>query len=410
MYYIQTDMLGSWEKVVNASKGVVQSCHFDPWGNRMTTNNWAAQHPDSVFQFRRGFTGHEHYDRFGIINMNARLYDPAIGRFFSPDPQVQNPFLTQGYNRYSYCGNNPVMYTDPDGEFVWWIPAVIGATIGMYAGGVMANNGEYRPWRWNYRSGTTWGYMAGGAVGGFLSGWAGGAIASSQIPMANTASIMFSSSINSIGTSLYTGGRTPVSVSFGFASYDFTNNSWEHLFKVGNTWYENLGYGLGAMANASDFLMGTNPQDVDLITEHEGHGHSAIVESNSATGNGLNDPNGIISVGLNYHAIGAKNNWHWTKGQNHWYTYTADEYPIWRYTLNVNKETILRYGDWLNSLENTGRLIYSVELSSCVTHASVALNLSGVFNIGIHPYLLSSQMYLWSNGVRPWSYSYLLNL
>ena len=129
MYYIQTDMLGSWEKVVNASKGVVQSCHFDPWGNRMTTNNWAAQHPDSVFQFRRGFTGHEHYDRFGIINMNARLYDPAIGRFFSPDPQVQNPFSTQGYNRYSYCGNNPVMCTDPDGEFVWWIP-LIGAAVG----------------------------------------------------------------------------------------------------------------------------------------------------------------------------------------------------------------------------------------------------------------------------------------
>lgn len=48
--------------------------------------------------------------------MNARLYDPAICRFFSPDPQVQNPFSTQGYNRYSYCGNNPVMYTDPDGE------------------------------------------------------------------------------------------------------------------------------------------------------------------------------------------------------------------------------------------------------------------------------------------------------
>lgn len=116
MYYIQTDMLGSWERVVNASKGVVQSSHFDPWGNRMTVANWTAHHPDSVFQFRRGFTGHEHYDRFGIINMNARLYDPAIGRFFSPDPQVQNPFSTQGYNRYSYCGNNPVMYTDPDGE------------------------------------------------------------------------------------------------------------------------------------------------------------------------------------------------------------------------------------------------------------------------------------------------------
>ncbi len=61
-------------------------------------------------------TGHEHYDRFRIINANARLYDPVIGRFFSPNPFVQAPDFTQNYNRYSYCMNNPVMYSDPDGE------------------------------------------------------------------------------------------------------------------------------------------------------------------------------------------------------------------------------------------------------------------------------------------------------
>jgi RHS repeat-associated protein len=66
----------------------------------------------------RDFTGHEHYDRFHIVNANARLYDPVIGRFFSPDPFVQAPDFTQNYNRYSYCLNNPVMYSDPNGEFV----------------------------------------------------------------------------------------------------------------------------------------------------------------------------------------------------------------------------------------------------------------------------------------------------
>jgi len=64
----------------------------------------------------RDFTGHEHYDRFHIVNANARLYDPVIGRFFSPDPFVQAPDFTQNYNRYSYCMNNPVMFCDPDGE------------------------------------------------------------------------------------------------------------------------------------------------------------------------------------------------------------------------------------------------------------------------------------------------------
>lgn len=47
-------------------------------------------------------------------NANARLYDPVIGRFFSPDPFVQAPDFTQNYNRYSYCLNNPVMFSDTD--------------------------------------------------------------------------------------------------------------------------------------------------------------------------------------------------------------------------------------------------------------------------------------------------------
>ena len=63
-----------------------------------------------------GYTGHEHLPWFGLVNMNARLYDPALGRFLSPDPEVQQPDGTQGFNRYSYCLNNPLRYVDLDGE------------------------------------------------------------------------------------------------------------------------------------------------------------------------------------------------------------------------------------------------------------------------------------------------------
>jgi hypothetical protein len=161
----------------------------------------------------------------------------------------------------------------------------------------------------------------------------------------------------------------------------------------------NVGYELGALANVSDILTGFKPQKVDLVTEHsDATGHSAIVEEGSNAGG--ND--GIISVGPDWKNASENSTWHWTKGTNAWKSYSdgTKAHPIWRQTLNVNKGTINKYGQWLNKLENAGKLVYSVELSSCVTHTSVALNLSGVFNIGIHPYLLNAQMYLWSNGIN----------
>ena len=66
--------------------------------------------------------------------MNARLYDPAIGRFLSPDPYVQMPDFTQNFNRYAYAFNNPMKFVDPDGEIAWFIPVIIGAVVGAYTG------------------------------------------------------------------------------------------------------------------------------------------------------------------------------------------------------------------------------------------------------------------------------------
>ncbi|MDR2907815.1 MAG: hypothetical protein LBU91_07500 [Bacteroidales bacterium] len=69
--------------------------------------------------YTRGYTGHEHVDMFGLINMNGRMYDPVLGRFLSPDPYVADGTYSQDFNRYSYARNNPLSYTDPSGEFVF---------------------------------------------------------------------------------------------------------------------------------------------------------------------------------------------------------------------------------------------------------------------------------------------------
>ncbi|MDL2262674.1 hypothetical protein LJC11_04125, partial [Bacteroidales bacterium OttesenSCG-928-I21] len=52
--------------------------------------------------------------------MNGRMYDPVISRVLSPDNFVQNPDNAQNYNRYSYCLNNPLKFTDPSGMLIDW--------------------------------------------------------------------------------------------------------------------------------------------------------------------------------------------------------------------------------------------------------------------------------------------------
>ena len=131
---------------------------------------------------RRGFTGHEHYPQLKIINMNGRLYDPVIGRFFSPDKYVANGTFTQDFNRYSYARNNPLMYTDPDGEFIW-IPIVVGVAVAAitYTAQVATSEGGFRNWDWGhfvfsvgmgaFSGAATWGIgSAFGAVGSTLLG------------------------------------------------------------------------------------------------------------------------------------------------------------------------------------------------------------------------------------------------
>jgi RHS repeat-associated protein len=62
------------------------------------------------------FTGQEDDDDLGLYNFKARLYDPVLGRFISPDPIIPDPTDLQSFNRYSYVKNNPLRYIDPTGN------------------------------------------------------------------------------------------------------------------------------------------------------------------------------------------------------------------------------------------------------------------------------------------------------
>jgi RHS repeat-associated protein len=123
---------------------------YDTWGARRNPDGRPAL-PGTQFRSsagRREFTGHEAINNVGVINMNGRLYDPALGRFLAADPTVQSPGDLQNYNRYSYVLNNPLRYTDPTGyhvEFtenqtkaIQWGVAILGTVCTIATDGICA--------------------------------------------------------------------------------------------------------------------------------------------------------------------------------------------------------------------------------------------------------------------------------
>lgn len=184
VYHILRDHLGSITHVLNSSGTVVQELSYDAWGRLRNPSTFALYTPTNEPEpyLGRGYCGHEHLTGLGLINMNARLYDPLLGRFLSPDPYVQAPEFSQSFNRYSYCMNNPLKFNDRTGEIIGIDDLIIiaGVVVGAYLGGAVANNNQWNPAKWNYSSFWTYAGIVGGGV---LGGYAGSAIAAGNLTL-----------------------------------------------------------------------------------------------------------------------------------------------------------------------------------------------------------------------------------
>ncbi len=118
--YLHSDRMGSVDTITDAAGAVLERHGYDAFGKPLTSD-WedaggllhSGEYPTATTT--RGFTAHEHLDAHGLIHMNGRAYDPAMGRFLSVDPYIQNPRNSQSLNPYSYVLNNPLSATDPTG-------------------------------------------------------------------------------------------------------------------------------------------------------------------------------------------------------------------------------------------------------------------------------------------------------
>lgn len=105
--YYHTDMLGSPVAATSKTGAILWQERYQPYGEKEL--NEAA--PDNNI----GYTGHRNED-YGLVYMQARYYDPEIGRFYGVDPKDFTETNFQSFNRYAYANNNPYAFIDPDGR------------------------------------------------------------------------------------------------------------------------------------------------------------------------------------------------------------------------------------------------------------------------------------------------------
>ena len=125
-YWYGKNLQGDITAIRNASGTLVAQYAYDAWGKhiRITdgSGNDVSDNPNHIaninpFRYR----GYYFDVETGWYYLNARYYDPNVGRFLSPEPNIyvgkfdENAGLIR-YNVYAYCANNPVMYKDESGE------------------------------------------------------------------------------------------------------------------------------------------------------------------------------------------------------------------------------------------------------------------------------------------------------
>ena len=113
LHWVGADHLGGTVRVLNDSFTALDGMRYKPYGEDRDAG--------TALVTDRKFTGQTEDEAAGLYWYASRAYDPAIGRFVSPDPIVPDHFNPQTLNRYSYVYNNPLKYTDPSGNSAEWL-------------------------------------------------------------------------------------------------------------------------------------------------------------------------------------------------------------------------------------------------------------------------------------------------
>lgn len=116
--YLLGDHLGSTSLTTDAAGNKISElryCEVSLWDKAWGEERYASGGTATNY----GYTGQYSYtEDFGLMYYGARWYDPTIGRFNQPDVNIPGTQGVQAWDRYAYVNNNPLLYTDPSGNWI----------------------------------------------------------------------------------------------------------------------------------------------------------------------------------------------------------------------------------------------------------------------------------------------------
>lgn len=109
MTYVYTAPQGTPLAEADANGDITARFDCTPYGQPVTSVEAAPNGP--------GYTGHVNDPDTGLVHVQARYYDPVMGRFLSVDPAGLGLGRALGFSSYACANDSPIMQNDPTGMY-----------------------------------------------------------------------------------------------------------------------------------------------------------------------------------------------------------------------------------------------------------------------------------------------------
>ncbi|MDF2540146.1 MAG: repeat-associated core domain protein, partial [Herbinix sp.] len=107
-YYYLYNAHGDVTALIDAQGNIAVTYDYDAFGNILSESGTAN---NSI-----KYAGYQFDEESGLYYLNARYYDSVTARFITEDSYTGQKNDPLSLNLYTYCFNNPIIYTDPTGH------------------------------------------------------------------------------------------------------------------------------------------------------------------------------------------------------------------------------------------------------------------------------------------------------